>query len=1355
MKINKLHKKILFISTLIFTFLFAGCLFQNTKPVDEEKLIQITGQIDLPEEWKNMDKSGRSAYPDGIKVIQDKQYTVTAYPSANPENKKTISFTGSSFKIAVTTGEWVFEAESKNNNNVLVLRGKITKTINESNNQYINIKVMPIQTTTGKGSANLGLAVPSTITKIKAVFYEDGVKKEISYESSFNTSLGKKEAYFWLDEISSGSYTVQFYFYSDENMKILCYYKSEDINIFDGLCTDKWIEHNSVNNPIRSYSSNNIDYYFLDITDNNIENFCKHSFFVDGENGTTLSENSTGTFVNPFKTMDDAFTYIKGNTKVESIINIYLTNNASVTEPITPINGKTIYIQSMDMDDGNPWFIQQADEVNGKPVFKYEENYNESTTFVYLENIGIKNCKNDNGVIEKEDGYTGTNLLYFKGNINIWDNYKSDGNTDTKMNINLSNLPDESEPTNGKILISGTLNTNSKIGFTGETLDSSNKSYNLTQLFGSGTNLTLTDAQLNAIFCSDNGSCFVRWNAEKTEAEYCIVPVSGGVSFVDTNDFMIKISSNWITPSESIKIQCFADGTELDAGTSLSIDAYWYTQEDKLNGESLSTSTYNTGGCTLGLGTSFASKISTAGGAVCKLQIFVVYGGVCYSTTQTVCVSEDEPLSHYLNNASTIAWDVTGPFAIGTKEDLELLRDLVNGTWKEGFANQSFPYCTFKLIGDINLEDEEWHGIGYTGTPFCGKFDGQNHTIYGMNAKCTFVEGDTYKTDAALFGYVCGGDEEVVTEIKNLIVKGKSELGGIIYSLSDESSSFNVENCKSYVEINNTMNPYGGDNPPEIGVGGIACLVETNKADTTSTIKNCINYGNITSSGAYAYCGGIVGLTKKDNVNNGRIEVKYCTNYGTVSSSYSLSVGGIMGCERGYSIVEECTNEGVIFNNGGYVGGIIGWVQPNVNNSTCKNCTNKGLIGFYDTISSSIAGGIVGIDANTILYEECINEGIVYASNTVGGIVGNSEAYNTIKYCENRGSIGIRSEPSGIANFAGGIVGRKSSNNISITDCKNTGNIKGSSNSAGILGKMGSSDNGEFINCINEGKIEGGADTKAGGIIGSNTEGKITCKNCENNGTIGSTVVNYAGGIIGSAEKKVTVDDCTNNGSVKASNGTGGIVGYCANFNSAIPQYYINCKNTGTIEGMRGGGIAGFVNTAELFFNIYNCINSGIIKVYVIGAVSENYCNAAGIVAKTNKTTIKNCVNTGYIFFDYDTNLFASISTGYSTDKLSSSIVSNCFYINGTAIKNDTEFSKGIADFDGNFYDSYTDNENITIYPITTYFEENVQKFKCESEDYDVVGKLNGYRSSITSLPNGCTLKEWEYSNGTIDFKAN
>ena len=52
--------------------------------------------------------------------------------------------------------------------------------------------------------------------------------------------------------------------------------------------------------------------------------------------------------------MDDAFTYIKGNTKVESIINIYLTNNASVTEPITPINGKTIYIQSMDMDDGNP-----------------------------------------------------------------------------------------------------------------------------------------------------------------------------------------------------------------------------------------------------------------------------------------------------------------------------------------------------------------------------------------------------------------------------------------------------------------------------------------------------------------------------------------------------------------------------------------------------------------------------------------------------------------------------------------------------------------------------------------------------------------------------------------------------------------------------------------------------------------------------------------------------------------------------------------------------------------------------------------------------------------------------------------
>lgn len=1330
MKINILHKKILFISTLIFTFLFAGCLFQNTKPVDEEKLIQITGQIDLPEEWKNMDKSGRSAYPDGIKVIQDKQYTVTAYPSANPENKKTISFTGSSFKIAVTTGEWVFEAESKNNNNVLVLRGKITKTINESNNQYINIKVMPIQTTTGKGSVNLGLAVPSTITKIKAVFYEDGVKKEISYEPSFNTSLGKKEAYFWLDEISSGSYTVQFYFYSDENMKILCYYKSEDINIFDGLCTDKWIEHNSVNNPIRSYSSNNIDYYFLDITDNNIENFCKHSFFVDGENGTTLSENSTGTFVNPFKTMDDAFTYIKGNTKVESIINIYLTNNASVTEPITPINGKTIYIQSMDMDDGNPWFIQQADEVNGKPVFMYESTeYEEENTFVYLENIGIKNCKNDNGVIEKEDGYTGTNLLYFKGNINIWDNYKSDGNTDTKMNINLSNLPDESEPTNGKILISGTLNTNSKIGFTGTTLDSINKSYNLTQLFGSGTNLTLTDAQLNAIFCSDNGSCFVRWNAEKTEAEYCIVPGSGGVSFVDTNDFMIKISSSWITPSESIKIQCFADGTELDAGTSLSIDAYWYTQEDKLNGESLNSTEYTSGGFSLGLGVDFANRISDAGGAVCKLQIIASYNNYVYSTTQVVCVSEDEPLSHYFeNNVSSFAWNVAGPFAIGTKEDLELLRDLVNGTWKAGFVAQSFPYCTFKVIGDINLEDEEWHGIGYTGTPFCGKFDGQNHTIYGMNAKCTSTGDGEYKKDAALFAYVYSGVNGRTLEIKNLTVKGKSELCGIIYYISSLFDDFYVSNCKSYVEINNTFSP-NGTSSGLFAVGGIAGAVNTDTENKTGRIENCINYGNITVSANYARVGGIVGYTNKYNTNNGLLRVENCTNYGNITYSYSLPVGGMIGNEMGDSEVINCTNEGDISNKGGYSGGIVGNASSK-NELTCTGCVNNGNIGCNDTNKPKYAGGIIGggnpSSTKTIVCTECINNGSVKASNNAGGIVGRVEESNIeCNNCTNNGVI----------------------ENTNTTSTSAT--ITSFYSSGGIIGYTET--NAKCEDCINNSYIK--AKDFAGGIIGY-SKGETVCKTCTNNGNIetSETGKGYAsGGIFGVAKDKIICNGSKNNAYVKAEDYAGGIAGAYLDFSSENLQYYLNCKNAGEIESTGTdsvvGGILGYTNIKEQYAYTYNCLNSGIIK-------GVNF--AAGIAGMADKTTIKNCLNIGYIFFtniDTAAKNYASIAVGYDNADLSDSTVLNCFYINGTAIKNDTEFSKGIADFDGNFYDSY--GTNITIYPITTYFEENVQKFKCESEDYDVVGKLNGYRSSITSLPNGCTLKEWEYSNGTIDFKAN
>ena len=97
-----------------------------------------------------------------------------------------------------------------------------------------------------------------------------------------------------------------------------------------------------------------------------------------------------------------------------------------------------------------------------------------------------------------------------------------------------------------------------------------------------------------------------------------------------------------------------------------------------------------------------------------------------------------------------------------------------------------------------------------------------------------------------------------------------------------------------------------------------------------ATVKNCVNYGSVTYSGAAsnARIGGIVGYSEGGNSSTKYIQ--NCLNYGTITTAYALRVGGILGhAYSGTNSIENCVSGGKITSNkgGDSVGSIVGYIN--------------------------------------------------------------------------------------------------------------------------------------------------------------------------------------------------------------------------------------------------------------------------------------------------------------------------------------------------------------------------------------------------------------------------------------------
>ena len=301
--------------------------------------------------------------------------------------------------------------------------------------------------------------------------------------------------------------------------------------------------------------------------------------------------------------------------------------------------------------------------------------------------------------------------------------------------------------------------------------------------------------------------------------------------------------------------------------------------------------------------------------------------------------------------------------------------------------NQDYSWSgTYKLTADIALttDDVTQSPIGNSTTAFTGTFDGDGHTISGVNISSS-------SDNIGLFGKVSGATIQNLTVSGS--VQGKKYVGGIV---GYAESSASIKNCINAASITGSNN----------NAGGIAGF-----AKTGVVISNCTNTGAISGTGTAV--GGILG-----NAYSGTVTVSNCMNSGTVTGSAN-NVGGMLGHANSSAnvTISNCTNVENVTGTSSYVGGVVGNFEAAGNIEYCRNdaavtasklvggiagsfkgtkmssCWNEGTATANTTTDNSSAGGIVGYVSGSVSIDSCQNIGTIAAHNIyVGGIIG--QCYN-------------------------------------------------------------------------------------------------------------------------------------------------------------------------------------------------------------------------------------------------------------------------------------------------------------------------------------------------------------------------
>lgn len=551
---------------------------------------------------------------------------------------------------------------------------------------------------------------------------------------------------------------------------------------------------------------------------------------------------------------------------------------------------------------------------------------------------------------------------------------------------------------------------------------------------------------------------------------------------------------------------------------------------------------------------------------------------------------------------------------ISNAEELNSLQRVAENL-NDGRDALSYNYILKNDIDASGLVDADgnstYNTIGRGNTAFTGTFDGDGHTIVGLQAK------------GGIFGKLGSGAVVKNINIASSVFNGNN-IGDSVGAVAAENNGGSISGISGY---GNTIKGSGGSIGGLVGknyggisnsndhstviagegtvAGGIAGVNGTNAGkDKGGTIDNVQSNSAVTTAGLSAgqfasNLGGIVGknelVLNKYNINN-------VSAHGiTGKTGNTKTSGGIVGTNEGR--ISNAYNESIIHGSEN-IGGVAGknGTQTSKSEQTELNDVANAVEIIGDAGGKNV-GGLVGMQEHAST-NQGRNTGAITGCTNVGGMVGYNKADSYLKNLENSPQATITgiTNVGGIAGVNEGVISADNQLNL-----VNSGKIHGWENVGGIAGKnsgsianVNSNINLYVIDKETRNALKGSTDIADnaqffGGVTGENV-GIIT--NATNRARVDAAQASYVGGIVGKNTKdgdkvgKLLGMGNSNKGFVIGNNYVGGVIGKNEVAITGTAEQSVGIVNSGTVIALAGGagGIIG-ENSADITY--VNMTNEG------------------------------------------------------------------------------------------------------------------------------------------------------------------
>lgn len=685
----------------------------------------------------------------------------------------------------------------------------------------------------------------------------------------------------------------------------------------------------------------------------------KASYYIRGYNADNPYETDTIQRVNDYEytPQEDLFT-ITGNG-----IDVHVDNLCFIDKIHDLIfsgsYGHGFVVKSGTDSNVNSLELNNVDITEHQVAGEGSAIYAKENTKLKLNNVMIDYCKGNGYAIK----YEGSENIEISGEIRISNNKDV---TETKdANIWFGN-------STAKIKITGQLDPDSKIGIGNRIPTLANPKITITEGFST---YKPTNKNPSDIFSSDD-NCMVIWDDStpkevafsgvaygsiKPKIKDDIVLVANGTAFINgqqnTVEIVPKIDGIKIEDDKlsdwKLKLKCFGSEINFDSTSSTTmpyksgnnkivfpantpVEGVTVYAEVKYNGAAYSTEVILTDDNILNLTSAPASGQTVAitnNDGWNKLTEWAIndnstFDGVNIVLESDISLDNPKTIMYYnydgtKDNNTHFKGSIDGQGHVIT---INSLNNDFKGALIYNFNNASGAIENIIIEGDITTSQE------YTGIV---------HTLNGGTIKncinrCNVnMTGDYYYL-AGIMGYAASGSQtNIIDCINEGNLTGNASIGGIV--AKSNMGNLKVIRCKN--------------------TGNITCLGYSSKyaggivGEGFSLFVDCMNSGNIT--GKY-YAGGIAGyfdMRKEPNLADTEYKRGIYNSYNTGNinitevSGYCGGIAGRIGDEdiygnptdQNYAFIENCYNSGIVTSDNNNIGGFIGKVIHDCEQSYIKN----------------------------------------------------------------------------------------------------------------------------------------------------------------------------------------------------------------------------------------------------------------------------------------------------------------------------------------------------------------------------------------------------------------------------------